>query len=656
MKPDRKFLESEGFKFINDENVFLCKNKKLLYFERTIQNKKDVEKFLREHKQKYQGINYFWYYDPTHNKLYVYRKFGELRWFTYSDKITRTDIIKSKEDQLNKISDNLNLLFDVSAITNKFYNELLRIMIKMAQSIEEHNIKNKNKLLVIQKFIDRTMFFYFIAQKGLVEIKVGDTQVNLKGDNIREFIKSVKELLNNKELKKFFDGLYFSVFSKFNPKGFSIGDFKVGNYQFTIVVPSLNGGLFKEGTIEGFLESKIDFNHIDELIDLLNSYNWIIGDVVPEVDENIVGELTPEVIGHIYEKFAVSLEKVLINKEDLNFKDLDELVSKKRKEGGVYYTPEEITNYICKNTIFKYITDKLNESGYNIKNIWYDVLNKKYFNEKDIECVFTILSILKDIKICDNACGSGSFLITAADILVKIYSRCLKILRDYDQTRYSFLSEKYPELEKSIEKFIIVNNIYGIDIMEGSVEIAKLRLWLWYISKTPKSKIEPLPNLDYNVKCGNSLIGFVKFEDVGYFALESLKDVVGKIKSFKWKHAETAEKDKEEIEKVLNELRKRFDQEYYKMYIKSNKKLKDQLTFEEFKEKLKPFHWCIEFPDVFYSDANKEICFDIIVGNPPYIRQERINDIVKGVDYKEILSKLYDPYDKTFDFSMLFIL
>ena len=520
-------LEVKGKEILVDE-------KNLLAYVEVFSNE-EIEEIKRELLS--QKIRYIWFFFPATGKLKVFRRIGEVKWFYYSAKM-RSDYLKSRIDKLNKFSpDNMNILFDIRDIVEKFYWQLWEHRILMARSIKDLK-EDKNKLLAVQHLIDRLIFFYFLAQLGLIRIKNEEREWVLDRKRTREFFKWICSQLSEENLQKFLNKIFFDVLGQVKESGFVSEEFVVGGESFSIVSPCLNGGLFVEEKIEGIPERKIRISGIGKLIlEVLNNYNWIIGEEFPE-EEDVIGDLTPEIIGHIYEKFVVSLEQIGIGKIKLeDIKTVKEELKYGRKKIGAYYTPEEITNYISMNTIYPCIRDKLKEKfGKDGKALLDNLFKKDNFNKQELEIIKHLyFEILMKIKICDNACGSGSFLIAAGDVLLRLYSRVLKILEDNlsdDRDVKEVLSniKKSPTRNYYIVRQIIVNNLYGVDIMEGAVEIAKLRFWLWLISQVnPKKiegkRIETLPNLDFNLMVGNSLIGFVDIGDVEFDFIRKQKNL-----------------------------------------------------------------------------------------------------------------------------------
>jgi hypothetical protein len=628
----------------------LVDKKNLLAFVEVFSNE-EIEEVKRELLS--QKVRYIWFFFPTTGKLKVFRRIGEVKWFYYSARM-RSDYLKSRIDKLNKFTpDNMNILFDIRDIVEKFYWQLWEHRILMARSIKELK-EDKNKLLAVQHLIDRLIFFYFLAQLKLVKVKNEEREWVLDRKNTRDFFEWICNQLNESDLQKFLNKIFFDVLGQIKESGFVSEEFAIGKERFSIISPCLNGGLFIEEKIEGIPEGKIKISGIKKLIlEVLNNYNWIIGEEFPE-EEDVIGDLTPEIIGHIYEKFVVSLEQIGIGK--IKLKDVQtvrEELRYGRKKIGAYYTPEEITNYISMNTIYPCIRDKLKENFGKDGEVLLDNLFKKNnFDKQELGIIkYLYFEILTKIKICDNACGSGSFLIAAGDVLLRLYSRVLKILED-NLSDDKEVKEVLKDIRKSstrnyyIVRQIIVNNLYGVDIMEGAVEIAKLRFWLWLISQVdPKrvegKKIETLPNLDFNLMVGNTLIGFIDIEDLEFDFIpvrpkkrwknlktkqylittwtdkdkvKWLKELAKQKQRFKTLPAHEAIKLKEELNKDIEKARKFLNEKFYSM-LKSNG---IKISEEEFRD-LKPFHWGFEFYEAFNLEKQKEERgFDIIIGNPPH--------------------------------------
>ncbi len=272
-------------------------------------------------------------------------------------------------------------------------------------------------------------------------------------------------------------------------------------------ITSFNGGLFNEDLHGLKIRDKIEdytffsdcykkwsftekYESIEkELGNYRNNLNPICKNLLIISSFDFGSELDVNILGHIFENSIGDIE------------ELKDETTKRRKKDGVYYTPEYITDYICRNTIIPYlsITGETN----NVHE-----LIKEYKNNLD-----ELDKRLKDIKIIDIACGSGAFLNKAVDILFEIHEAL------HDSKYSNDTLDKYWDTLES-RKEIISNNIYGVDVNEESVEITKLSLFLKLATSTGVKEGFKLPNLDKNIKCGNSVI-----DD---------KSIV-KSKAFKWK-------------------------------------------------------------------------------------------------------------------------
>jgi len=650
----KDFFKNQGDLKIDGKTVIWDKDNYLAYVE--IENLEELEKIHNKLKKEYVKFEYFYYYIPKENKIKVFKRGCSVA-FTYSDKIKREDVKKSKKDKLDKFSpENLNVLFDTKDVMDKFYNDLWKLRLDMANSIKKP-IKDRDKLLVVQHFIDRLVFFYFLCQLGIVKVKYSiddeSYEYTMNKQTTKDFFDFLIENLNDSELQKLLNGIFFEGLGnehKVNSNGYVDVHVKVGEWEFDISVPYLNGGLFREKKITTennieIRESEIEFTGIKELIATLNKYNWVIGDYTD--DEESVWNLTPEILGHVYEKFVVGLENI---GEDVKLSELKydrNGIKYGRKKIGAYYTPEEITSYISENTIISYLFDKLGLEKYN------ELLNPRVAFDEFVENASEeelkrALEVLNEIRVLDPACGSGHFLVSAGNLLFDLKECiCNKLVEKFGFKRE--LNE-YKEVKK-----IIVDNLYGVDISETAVEIAKLRLWLWLVSQLrDKEKIEPLPNLEYNIKCGNSLIGWVD-EKLGQLPLEYAYDdkIEGIFKGLITfckddKKKEMLLKAKEllkstsgnildnyveafhlvyeiykvssgsealHLKEILEDIRERVYKSVnfaYLNYINSKLKKKDRIKEDDLL-KLKPLHWRIDFGWIIKNGG-----FDVVIGNPPH--------------------------------------
>ncbi len=546
-------------------------------------------------------------------KLIFFRNFGERKHFIYSE---RTKNKVSKIDRLRKIDEEgFDFIFQAGKDISGLFYESFKLKRNLLASSIKNDVAPTEKYLISQKIFDRIFFIYFLCHKGIIKFEDGR---ELSGKNLFNEI-----LLNNGD----FLGNLKKLFDLFNSQETDI--FEVGDYR--IVIPYLNGGLFRPDVLEQDLKISLKNEQWEEIFGFLNSYHWIIEDVKAiEDDEDKI--LTPEILGHVYERSVVEWEQKGFDEEAENA--VQKITERKKK--GVYYTPETITDYISNNTIKPYLLDRL---GNKYKDID-ELIESK--NKTDIK---KAIEILNDIKVLDPACGSGAFLIKASEVLFGLKRRL-----------YYELGEKKNFYDLKLDT--ITENIYGVDILQGAIEIAKLRLWLWLISdfEESKNKIKALPNIEYNLKVGNSLIGWLDEKLVQIPLNTPLTDKVDGI--FTGLIAFSESEEYKDLKKA-RELLRRYDlngyiEAYYLLYkiyrrahglkaenlrsiletiresiystvtpaflVYVNSKIKPKydpknppISNEEF-DKLYPFHWRIDFGYIMLNGG-----FDVVLSNPPYV-------------------------------------
>jgi len=419
---------------------------------------------------------------------------------------------------------------------------------------------------IAQTLMDRLIFIKFLQSKNIVE------------QDILQYLSKLDEDVLNEKLKQ----LFFQVFNTPVKNRVNID-------QKFLNIPYLNGSLFiRTSTESKNPDYKIKSSILKEIITFLDSFKFVY---IENVSNNTI--LDPEILGYIFEKA---------------------MTDKNRKNTGSYYTPKTVTNYLAYNTIHSKIIEKINKSlskkGYKNDELVTNIDEIYKLRETTLNEIF--IEIIKKLKICDNACGSGAFLLSAADILLEIYNRINGELR-------LGLSEIV------IRKTILKNNIYGVDINPNAIEIAKLRLWLWLVTAYDTNQIEPLPNIDYNLRIGNTLFGFIDISPYKnnkitlndwFDANNSLGVLLKKrdvdINKYKDSYGEEAKSLKEIIEENDSKIKNLLDVNYYK-YIteKQNINVKEYQTTQ-------PFHWGFEFNEVFEINDFNTTGFDIILGNPPY--------------------------------------
>jgi type I restriction-modification system DNA methylase subunit len=408
----------------------------------------------------------------------------------------------------------------------KLYNETRLMLIKEFEEI--NGLSRLESIHYAQMIMNRYMFICFAEDIDLLPPQVSTDTI-------------LTPILNG-------DLRHGSIWQRLNDL---FSDIDEGNEYKKI--SQYNGGIFKENLehlkIRDIVEDPKFFNDLyqgwkfKEYEQDVNDNLGLYGQKVNPIYRNLLTistfdfstELDVNILGHIFENGIGDIEEL---KQDSKGR---------RKKDGIFYTPDYITDYICRNTIIPY----LSKSG---KVNTVDELIEEYPGSKIKELDLKV----KEIKIVDPACGSGAFLNKAANVLLEIHESIREQLYTKDT-----LDHVWDPIEERRE--ILLNNIYGVDLNEESVDITKLSLFL---KVCRKGLI--LPNLEKNIKCGNSLIDDPDFSD-------------------------------------------------------------------------KPFKWEKEFKEIFQDGG-----FDIVIGNPPYVRQERIKEI------KPYLKDNYNVYTGVADLYVYF--
>lgn len=311
----------------------------------------------------------------------------------------------------------------------------------------------------VKKLLGRLVFLQFLQKKGWMGVPASRT--DWKGGD-KNYLSHLIERYegNDRLLSDVLEVLFFNTLN--DKREGDIADSRLGE---NIKIPYLNGGLFEKDNIDR-LDIDFPYSYFKELMDFFAMYNFTIDENDP--DDSEVG-IDPEMLGHIFENLL----------ED-------------NKDKGAFYTPKEIVQYMCRQSVIQYLKKHTNSDFYPAIEslILYRKVNE-IFQEK--ENALKIYTLLKSIKVCDPAIGSGAFPMGVLNVL--FHAR---------QLLYGFTQDKHTFSHAEVKREIIQENIFGVDIEQGAVDIARLRFWLALVvdEETP----QPLPNLDYKIVCGDSLL------------------------------------------------------------------------------------------------------------------------------------------------------
>ncbi|BAZ14540.1 putative transcriptional regulator [Calothrix sp. NIES-4071] len=561
----------------------------------------------------------------TRDHLYVKGQPGDL--FLSKLGALVIDITELEDDSLSvvKIAHRLQKAFDVERVTKQFYKDFQEEHKQFLGYVKGINNENDRRWYT-SVILNRLMFVYFLQRKGFID--KCDNKPNGDLEYLQNKLESSKQRGKDLFYSDFLKVLFFESFAKPEIDRDPSVQALVGNIKY------LNGGLFLKHRIEQEYNIKIADEAFQKVLDLFARYSWNLDDTPEGKDD----EINPDVLGYIFEKY--------IN----------------QKAFGAYYTRPQITEYLCDRTIHKLIVDRVN-----------DAISDKYKSFEDINDLFLKLDanicrllfndILPNLSILDIACGSGAFLIAAMKTLIQVYSAVIgtiKLMGDANlKIEIKQLEQKHQSLPYYIKKRIVTDNLYGVDIMEEATEIAKLRLFLALVSSAHDvNELEPLPNIDFNIMAGNSLIGLIKVDETAFDTVGNskqgnllqslaanqykviLEDKNQSIELYK-KHAfipgeeklATGDEGTHQDARLLN-LRKHIEN----LNKKSQEKL-NSLLLDEFSQKLgikyeevqltgkpkkrilkiddiaalKPFHWGYHFDKVLERGG-----FDAIITNPPW--------------------------------------
>ena len=646
------------------------------------------------------------------------------------EKLEQLRFVLDEEGELtiSEVAKRVRTAFYVESVTKKFYDHFKNEHGAFLSFINGINSVSDREWYA-SLMLNRMMFIYFIQKRGFLD-----------GD---------KNYLRNRliQMKKKFGGGHFQSFYRlFLLRLFHEGLGQPESHRKPDLddllgeVPYINGGLFDPHDLEENYNITIPDEAFQQIFAFFDAYDWHLDDRPLQNDK----EINPDVIGYIFEKY--------IN----------------QKQMGAYYTKEDITGYIARNSIIPKIFDHVSRLSYGAfksdSDVWkilednpdryiqdtvchgitYDYQEKSILAEplplppeiaagledptkrngwgkpadkelglptenwheviarrqrykylytkisagkfKSIDSFITqnlkieqfVLDVITEnespkltqafweaisnITILDPTCGSGAFLFAALNILEPIYAACLDSMRGLNCRLHESIGPNNFKEELSrvdfhanekyfILKSIIVNNLYGVDIMDEAVEICKLRLFLKLVAQLDESvQIEPLPDIDFNIRSGNTLVGFAS-ENEAVATFESdveMKAIVPEITKraqitgeefHKFQEMQTdtdvevsaIRNQKSSLKIQLDSLRNELNR-----YLAKSRGIGEQ-EYDLWNLKHKPFHWFIEFYAIMCSGG-----FSTIIGNPPYIQRTKVKYQYALTDF--ITSKCPDIY------------
>ena len=636
-------------------------------------------------------------YDSVERAEFLFQKMEGLT-FELDEKTTISDVIARIQEAF--IINSEKLTKDFYAGFKKEHSNFAKFITGIDDQVAEKD--NRNKQWYTSVMLNRLMFCYFIQKKGFLD---GDV----------DYLKHKLEWTQRERGEdRFFHSFY---------KGFLVTLFHGGlnapkhDNEFEDIygrIPYLNGGMFDEHQIEhDYANLDIADEAFESLFGFFDKWNWHLDDRITASGRDI----NPDVLGYIFEQY--------IND---------------RAQMGAYYTKEDITEYIGRNTIVPYLVEQTlsAEKSPSTKGFWqflqqsgdryiYDAVKRGVelplpdhveqgvdttkpnllerrarWNERTPEeyalpteiwretverrqryadvsgridrgeitsindfitynldirqFVYDYLlhtdnylfikhfyAALQKVTILDPTCGSGAFLFAALNILEPLYEICISRMQEFAERNDKLFREELAEIEHRyrsniqyfIYKSIILRNLYGVDIMVEATEIAKLRLFLKMVAvvdvnpRDPNLGLDPLPDIDFNIRCGNSLVGYATEEeleqDLNYgdmFAAIEFRDKVHTemdivARTFqRFKEVQlTQDEDLATFKAAKKELKTRLNTLNETLNRKLHQSTTEKHSYDQWLTSHQPFHWLAEFYEIINGNGG----FDVIIGNPPYV-------------------------------------
>lgn len=512
---------------------------------------------------------------------------------------------------------------DVEQTTKKFFKAYQEQHLALLEYIE--GIDNeRDKRWYASVLLNRLMFVWFLQKKGFLQDQNGSQRF----DYLREQLQTSEQRGANRFFGEFLAALFFEAFAK--PEA----DRSAAARALTGRIPYLNGGLFLPHKLELDENRALRLGrslHVADaafkgIFDLFASYTWHLDDT----PGGSADEINPDVLGYIFEKY--------IN----------------QKAFGAYYTRPEITGYLAERSIHQLILERVHEPAVpelGLKEVKFDTVPDLLAKMDARTALKLVNQVLPGITILDPAVGSGAFLVAALKCLINVYyavvSRAELGASQELQAWLRGIQKNHASVGYYIKRRIVTDNLYGVDIMEEACEIAKLRLFLAMVASVRRvADLEPLPNIDFNILPGNSLVGWMRVDEHEFDAKHRQGDMFRK--SYRelldeknrqldaYRNAaeqlgqavdlralrDTIDTSMQEANAVLNELVHdqfsglgiKFEQATWDATQKDLGKPQKRAIVRADIEAQTPLHWGYVFDDIMQKRGG----FDVILANPPW--------------------------------------
>lgn len=466
--------------------------------------------------------------------------------------------------------------FELHPINKRFYEGIQQRFTWLKTHLEETGIHDsEHAAQFANRLVGRIIFCWFLEKKNLIN--------------------PAPEYFNSQSFEN--DTDYYR--NKLEPLFFKVLNTPISNREpGDLSTPYLNGGLFESKLGDMYGSEKLTFpaNYFDDLFEFFQSYNFTTDESTSQFQQVAID---PEMLGQIFENLLAEMS--------------EESGDQARKAKGAFYTPREVVDYMCRESLKEYLRSQFEEDEFLERRIYQLVdAPDREFQDQDHNWrrdwkpyKEKLISALDQLKVIDPACGSGAFPIGMLQLLVSVYSRL--------EPRFDPHKAKLAIVEK---------NIYGVDIEPMAVEISRLRAWLSLIVDVEDTgnNFEPLPNLDFKFVCANSLL---PIEEDLQESFGDDPDLGNKLQLIREKYFNTNKFERKsklrlEYEKLVKEEESLFGESYKTTQLKSFRPFENEAS-------------AIFFDSDYMFGLEK---FDIVIGNPPY--GAKVSD-----DHKKKFKKFY---------------
>lgn len=487
---------------------------------------------------------------------------------------TITELGLSGDVSSTMVIDRINQAFDVEEVTRQFFTDYRKYFEFAERRIS--GIGGEARRIFTQKLFNRLMFIVFLERKGWLTFQGRTDYLRALWDDHQQ------ERLTDPDANFYQNRLRFLFFAGLNtPNEVNVVDINRRGVLSARIgqVPYLNGGLFEEEDDDRNDSITVPDDALEGIItDLFYAFNFTVSESTPF---DIEVAVDPEMLGKIFEELITG-----------------------RHESGSYYTPRAVVAFMCREALKGYLTARLPHEPPEVIARFVDERGAS-----DLRNPEAALDAVRQVRVCDPACGSGAYLLGMLQEILNLRAG-LFAARSVDATT---------TYTRKLE--IIQSSLYGVDKDAFAVNIARLRLWLSLAVEYAGDEPPPLPNLDYKLEVGDSLVAPDPSGGLqpDMLRMQAIADYVGLKEAYLRSHGQKKLTLRGQVEAQKQEI----------------------ATWTRGTKQVQDFDWQVEFAEVFADGG-----FDVVVANPPYVRQELIKAIKPALKpvYPEVYTGTSDLY------------